>query len=155
MKKLSAQQWLTALERVVLTLWVGGLWAIGYIAAPTLFSELTDNRQLAGSLAGPMFTAVGYIGLVAGFVLFFSSLQTLGKQWRAWILLMMWIIVLVSLFVLQPMMQELKLQGLVPGSEQQARFGMLHGISAMLHLLLSLSGALLVAVGLRPDTKTR
>ena len=41
MRKLSEALWFIAI-----TLWVGGLWAIGYIAAPVLFSSLGD-RQLA------------------------------------------------------------------------------------------------------------
>ena len=38
-------------ERFLLTLWVGGLWIIGYLVTPVLFKTL-DNRQLAGELAG-------------------------------------------------------------------------------------------------------
>ena len=43
-----------ALYSIAITLWVGGLWAIGYLAAPTLFAELSD-RALARQLAGAMF----------------------------------------------------------------------------------------------------
>ena len=60
-------------ERILLTLWVGGLWAIGYIAAPTLFAML-DDRKLAGALAGQMFHIISYIGLVCGTLLFISLL---------------------------------------------------------------------------------
>ena len=38
------------LYSIVITLWVGALWAIGYMAAPTLFHVL-DDRALAGKLA--------------------------------------------------------------------------------------------------------
>ena len=44
-------------ERVLLTLWVGGLWAIGYMVAPALFATLED-RALAGNLAGLMFEII-------------------------------------------------------------------------------------------------
>ncbi|MCH2219440.1 MAG: DUF4149 domain-containing protein [Dechloromonas sp.] len=40
-----------ALYLITIALWVGGLWAIGYIVAPVLFSSLGD-RQLAGMVAG-------------------------------------------------------------------------------------------------------
>ena len=50
------------LQFVAITLWVGGLWAIGYIVAPSLFAHL-DDRALAGMLAGKMFTLMAYIGL--------------------------------------------------------------------------------------------
>ena len=40
-----------ALYAIAITLWIGGLWTIGYIVAPTLFYTLSD-RVLAGALAG-------------------------------------------------------------------------------------------------------
>ncbi len=45
-----------ALCAVALTLWIGGLWVIGYLVAPTLFYTLSD-RALAGSLAGKLLNA--------------------------------------------------------------------------------------------------
>ena len=51
---------LLAGDRILLTLWVGSLWAIGYIAAPTLFATLED-RALAGTLAGAMFVRARYL----------------------------------------------------------------------------------------------
>lgn len=51
-----------ALYLIVITLWAGGIWAIGYIAAPILFSSMGD-RQLAGMVAGKLFALVGWIGL--------------------------------------------------------------------------------------------
>jgi hypothetical protein len=42
-------------------------------------------------------------------------------------------------------MAELKLSGLVAGSESALRFGRLHGISSVLYLLNSILGLLLVA----------
>ena len=38
----------------LLVLWIGGMWAIGYVAAPVLFANLGD-KQLAGMLAGRLF----------------------------------------------------------------------------------------------------
>ena len=40
-----------SLERILLTLWVGSLWVVGFVVAPVLFAEL-DDRALAGSTAG-------------------------------------------------------------------------------------------------------
>ena len=48
------------------------------------------------------------------------------------------------------MMADLKAQGpIVPGSDSAAAFGLLHGISTGIYLLLSLLGLILVALGLR------
>jgi MFS family permease len=148
-----------ATERVVLTAWVGGMWAIGYLAAPVLFNVL-DDRRMAGELAGPMFKIMAIVGLVCGAVLLASALKRHGatwfRTWRVWTLVAMLVLVAISLFVLQPMLQELKEQGLVEGSEQIRRFGMLHGVSWILYLFTSVGGLALVACGLvpRPATST-
>jgi hypothetical protein len=138
-----------ALERVLLTLWIGTMWAIGYIAAPVLFAVL-DERQTAGRLAGEMFHIVNWLGLGCGIVLILMVLKRYGHHWRFWVLLVMVLVVANNQFVLQPMMQALKTEGLTPGSEAAGRFGMLHGISSILYLLTSVLGLVLVALGLRP-----
>src|SRR3569833_2306702 len=45
-------------------LWIGGMWAIGYVAAPVLFANLGD-KQLAGMLAGRLFAVMAWIGIAA------------------------------------------------------------------------------------------
>ena len=57
------------LAQIAITLWVGGMWAIGYLAAPVLFDALPDDRMLAGILAGKMFAWVAYIGMACGIYL--------------------------------------------------------------------------------------
>ena len=65
-------------ERIILTLWVGSLWAIGYLAVPVLFHSL-DSRTLAGELAASMFTLVNGLGLVCGgLLLLFAALSQRG-----------------------------------------------------------------------------
>ncbi|WP_455375648.1 DUF4149 domain-containing protein [Kaarinaea lacus] len=134
-------------ERVLLTLWVGGLWAIGYIAAPTLFSLLED-KTLAGSLAGQMFHIMSYTGLVCGSLLLVSVFQRNRLHWQVWLLLLMLVIVASSEFILQPMMEALKAQGLVEGSPTKKQFGILHGVASSLYLVVSLCGLSLVMFGL-------
>lgn len=140
-------------ERLLMALWVGGLCAIGYIAAPVLFASLED-RQLAGMLAGKLFNIISWAGLAFGTILLSGCIVTAGtkwlKQWRAWLLMVMLLVVIAMLFVIQPMMADLKAQGpIVPGSDLAAAFGRLHGVSSGLYLLMSLSGLVLVACGLR------
>jgi len=131
-------------ERILLTLWVGGMWTVGYIVAPTLFGVL-DDRQLAGFIAGHLFTTMSYIGLVCG------SLLLLGNSYRSgikhktnYILLLMLILIAIGQFILQPMMAELKADGLAAGSVNAANFGKLHGVSSVLFLITSIAGLLLV-----------
>jgi len=54
-----------ALYSLGISIWVGGLLAIGYLAAPILFAQLSD-RTLAGNLAGAMFSAVAWVGIAWG-----------------------------------------------------------------------------------------
>jgi len=142
------------IERPLMALWVGGLCVVGYLVAPVLFATLTDERQLAGMLAGKMFSAISWAGLVIGTVLFVGSVISAGsqwlRQWRCWALTIMLLVVVLMLFVIQPMMADLKAQGaIVKGTELAAAFGKLHGISSGLYLLLSVLGLTLVTVGLR------
>jgi hypothetical protein len=133
-----------ATERLLLTLWVGGMWAIGYIVAPILFNVL-DDRQLAGMIAGHTFTAMSYVGLACGSLLLIGGAYSRGwKHWRHGVLLLMMVIVCVGQFVLQPMMAELKAHGLVEGSAAAATFGKLHGVASVLFLLNSIAGLVLV-----------
>lgn len=135
-------------ERVLLTLWVGALWSIGYIAAPTLFALLED-RQLAGNLAGQMFHIVSYIGLICGSLLLVSMVRNFRLHWRVWLVVMMLVLVICGEFVLQPMMEALKSQGLVEGSPIKKQFGILHGVASSMYLVESLLGLSLVIFGLR------
>ena len=130
-------------ERLVQSIWAGALIAIGYIAVPVLFKSI-DERKLAGEVAGNIFSVLNYVGLVAGVLLLVCGLVLAGKSWfktrRAYALLLMLSVVLISLLVLQPMMQDLKSAGLVFGSEAARQFGQLHGLSSVLYVVLSLLG---------------
>jgi len=52
------------------------------------------------------------------------------------------------------MMQDLKIQGLVKGSEQAILFGQLHGVSSVLYLITSLCGLALVLLRVNPQFST-
>ena len=42
------------LQRIILTFWIGGMWAVGYLVVPVLFQQL-PTPQMAGDLAGTLF----------------------------------------------------------------------------------------------------
>lgn len=140
------------LHWVAVTLWVGGLWAVGYIAAPTLFANLPD-RGLAGALAGKLFTVIAYVGLVCGaYLLSFRLLRFGGKGLRQiffWVALLMVALTAVGQFGIQPIMASLKQQALpaqVMDSVLRDRFASWHGISSGLYLVQSLLGLVLVVL---------
>lgn len=133
------------------TLWVGGLWAIGYLAAPTLFYHL-DDRMLAGALAGRLFTWVALLGMVCGLWLLLYRLSRFGaaalKQGFFWLALAMLLMTLAQYFGIQPVLQQLKDQAMpqdVMQSLFRDRFRTWHGISSIVYLIESLLGLLLVA----------
>ena len=135
-------------ERVLLTLWVGGLWSIGYIVAPALFANLED-RALAGSLAGVLFHIIALVGLACGaLLLLFNQMRASGRRanWRALVLIAMLVLVAVGEFGLAPLIAELRSGGLV----DSARFAQLHGVAALVYLATSVLGLLLVVA--RPET---
>ena len=139
---------LLAGERILLTLWVGGLWAIGYIVAPALFANLED-RALAGSLAGVMFEIIAYVGLLCGgLLLVFNQMRNSRRlNWRALVLLLMLLLIAVGQFYLAPMIAGLRSQGLA----DSVQFGRLHGVAASGYLLTSLLGLVLVIAGPESD----
>lgn len=138
---------LDAVSRILLTLWVGGMWVTGYMAAPVLFTML--ERQMAGSVAGQMFTIMSNIGLLCGSGLLLLGLARSGaayvRSWRGWAVAAMLLLVIVGQFVLQPMMVELRATGLLAGSTEAASFGRLHGMASILFMASSVLGLLLVA----------
>ena len=139
-------RFIPAIERILLTLWVGSLWVVGFIVAPVLFAEL-DDRALAGSLAGVLFTLTSYLGLACGGVLLvLNGFRIKGVNWRMVVIAGMLILVVIGQFVVTPMVAELRLQGLT----ETPRFGQLHGIASTLFLLTSLLGLALV-VARQPD----
>lgn len=141
-------------ERILLTIWIGGMWIVGYVVAPTLFGMI-DERALAGNVAGQLFTIINYIGLFSGGLLALSVLGHHGadvvRQWRFWLLLAMLVIIILSEFILQPIMAELKAAGLEGARAEE--FGQLHGISSMLYVINTLGGLILVVFGLRPSPR--
>lgn len=139
-----------ALYLIAIALWVGGLWAIGYIAAPVLFTSLGD-RQQAGMVAGKLFALVGWIGLgCAAYLIVFTLIRAgtgFFKSAIFWLVLGMGLLAAASQFGLQPLMAQLKADALpreVMESVLRDRFAAWHGISSILYLMQSLLGLWLV-----------
>lgn len=134
-----------------IVLWVGGLWAIGYLAAPMLFYNLED-RTLAGMLAGKMFTAIAWVGIVSASWLLMFRFARFGadalKQGFFWIVLLMLLLTLAGHFGIQPIMAQLK-EAALPKDVMQSlfrdRFSTWHGVSSVVYLIQSLLGLALVA----------
>jgi hypothetical protein len=139
-----------AIYAIALTLWIGGLWAIGCIVAPTLFHTLAD-RTLAGVVAGKLFTLIAYVGTGCAIYLLLFRLVRFGgacfKQGIFWIVLAMLVLILAGEFGVQPILASLRNQAL-PASVMEGvfrdRFMAWHGVASVLYLIESVLGVLLV-----------
>lgn len=137
---------------LLLVLWVGGLWSIGYIAAPTLFAALND-RTLAGSLAGRMFGSMAYVGIVAGAYLIIYWLAEYKlralRETAFWLTLAMLALTLIGHFGIQPILATLRAEAWpaeAMKSMVRSRFAAWHGVASVLYLIQSLCGLALVWV---------
>ena len=149
------RQNLQHLDAVLLTLWVGSLWSIGYLAVPILFQAQPD-KQLAGMLAGEMFRVQSLAGIVCGLYLLGRRGLRAGKvamrQPFFLIIALMLTLTLLITFGIQPLLAQLKAQALPLEVMQSAlanKFALWHGISSILYLLESLLGALAVILFFR------
>jgi hypothetical protein len=138
------------LAGTMLVLWIGGMWAIGYVAAPVLFASLED-KQVAGMLAGNLFEPMAWIGIAAAtYLLIFRIADDRGAAPRSlffWLVVLMLVLTLVGHFGVQPILQSLKDQA-TPHAVMQSvfadRFARWHGISSILYLIQSALGLLAV-----------
>lgn len=147
---------------LALVIWVGGLVALGAIAAPAAFDvaaarHLPDARLVAGALFGEMlrrFTLVCY-GAGAVLLLTLIARRILGPRphrfgWRAGLTLLMLATTAYAGVVVASRIQQLQHEmGVSPSSlpESDARrqeFGRLHGLSTALQLVPLLGGLALL-----------
>ena len=143
--------------QIILTLWIGALWTVG-VTAYILFTTLqaSQDQQLAGVLAGKLFTVVSYLGLFSGFYLLVHHLLRHGtpalKHSFFWAVFFMLILVAFGHFGIQPLLVHLKAQALLSGaingdvmqSMFASRFKTWHGIASLAYVLECLLGFVVV-----------
>lgn len=143
-----------AIERIILTLWVGGLWVTGLLLAPVLFASFP--RVYAGDIAGRLFTAMSFMGMAcAAVLLVFAVIRCRTRAWHDWralLLAAMLAITVTGEFVLAARMRLIRQAVMqhAPESSLRSEFGMLHGISNGLYLVTAALGLVLVVGGVRP-----
>jgi hypothetical protein len=147
---------------LALVIWVGGLLALGAIAAPSIFDVL-DARQIAGGrvLAGALFGEilrrfhiVSYAagGLLLGTILLRRVLGPPPRRfaWRAGLATLMLAASAYSGLVVSGRIGELQRDiggspsALPEGDARRVQFGRLHGLSTALQLVPLLGGLMLI-----------
>lgn len=141
---------LTLARTLLVTLWAGSLWTVGYLAAPLFFATLPD-RSLAGTIAGTLFRAEAWLSLACGIlllVIFRADTHLSSRRTCTRIVIGMLLCVLVGYFALQPFMAEIRSaaanNGGVMDENLRARFGMLHGVASIIYFLQSALAVALV-----------
>ena len=136
---------MSRLAAVVLTLWAGSLWTICAIATPAAFAVL--ERHAAGQLAGTLFQIATWLGAVCALLLFAAAFVHKPLATRltpAWLVAATAAAPLLSELVLSPMMAAAR------AANDMSRFGMLHGLAAVLFVAAALGALLLVLRFNRP-----
>ena len=140
---------------LIVTLWVGSLWAIGYLAAPTLFATLYD-RVLAGTVAGSLFRTEAWVSVTCALLLlglraWQNRRQAHVSNAETRIIMAMLGCTVIGYFCLQPFMAALREAAGPAGigaasavSDISHQFAMLHGLSMVFYLANSLLGAVLM-----------
>jgi hypothetical protein len=147
---------LTRVRLLIATFWVGTLWAVGFVVAPTLFSTLSD-RALAGTIAGSLFNIVAWLSLFCAAALLALLFQA-GRDTQArptkinyYLIAGMVTCTLIGYFALQPQMAELRLvlhsvadSNIAALADARKQFGILHAVSTGFYIVQSLLGAALI-----------
>jgi predicted cobalt transporter CbtA len=137
------------LTLIIITLWVGALWATGFNVY--VLNGALQDRQLFGSVAGQLFTIVSYIGMASGFYLLIQRLLDYStgalKQSFFWAVFAMLLLVLAGHFGIQPILAQLKADAMPSGVMDgifAERFGKWHGVASVAYVVECLLGFVLV-----------
>ncbi len=141
-----------AVVRLALAMMLGLIVVSGYVVTPLLFAKLATSAE-AGRLAGELFHLVniGVLILAAAVAGFWIRIKEPGRL--NWIMLAAVVLLLVlNEFILFPQLAELKAQTgpidqLAADDVRRGEFGILHGASAIVHLLAAVVSAILVMLG--------
>jgi hypothetical protein len=147
---------------LALVVWIGGLVALGGIAAPSIFDviaqrQVADGRLLSGALFGEMLRRFTIVSYAAGGVLLLSLVirRILGPRphrfaWRAGIAAVMLAATAYGSIAVASRIAGLQREiGVAPsslpeGDPRRVAFGRLHGLSTALQLVPLLGGLMLI-----------
>jgi hypothetical protein len=135
---------------LIATLWVGSLWTIGYIVAPTLFTTLFD-KALGGTIAGNLFRIEAWLSVGCAIILaiLLAPYNADNHEKIRQLRLIAWMLICTAFgyFALHPFMASLRSAAGSAGvmaSDAKIQFGILHGVSSLFYLIESLLGVVLI-----------
>jgi hypothetical protein len=143
---------------VVLSIWVGGLAVLGFVAAPVIFATLqahdpSGGRALAGVVFGAVFARFQFWAWILGglLILMLGARALLGPRprrlgWRLWAVTAMIALGLVTALAIAPRIDRIRqdvtgaVADLPDTDPRKAEFGRLHGLSNVIMLVTLLGG---------------
>lgn len=139
---------------LIATFWVGSVWAVGFVVAPTLFSTLSD-RALAGTIAGSLFRVVAWLSIFSAAALLALLYQAARSEQQKPSKTVFYMIAgmvgctLIGYFGVQPYIAELRLvlhsvTDATLLADARKQFGIMHGVSTGIYVVQSLFGAALI-----------
>ena len=152
---------------LVLALWVGGLAALGGVAAPALFDALgardpANGAGTAGWLFGLVFRRFQHVSWWLGglLILLLGARAALGPRprrlaVRVWVVALMLAMSLTSALVLAPRIEAIRTEAngavhsMPDGDARRTEFGRLHAVANILMLITLAAGAGLIWAELR------
>jgi len=147
-----------SLHWLAVTVWIGALWTIGLLVAPTLFQFVPD-RVLFGSLMARLFTYTALLGIGCGAYLLLFRLVRFGnhclRQAFFWVTLAMLVLTLVGQFGVHPILDALRQQAFpkqVAETLLRDRFAAWHGVASVLYVVQCALGLALVLLQPRAPT---
>lgn len=158
---------LRLLSLVVLAVWIGGLAALGGVAAPTLFSTLEGldpaaGRETAGLVFGAVFVRFQQLAWILGLLLMalLGLRAAIGPRprrlgWRLWITAAMLAISLVAGLYIAPRIDAIRdsaggpIEALADDDARRGELSRLHGTSTGLMIVTMLAGVWLMWIELR------
>jgi Domain of unknown function (DUF4149) len=143
------------LQALAVTVWVGVLWSVGLMVAPTLFQFVAD-RVLAGSIAARLFTYTALVGMGCASYLLLFRLARFGshafRQAFFWVALAMLALTLVGQFGVRPIVEAVRQQALaaqVVEGVLRDRFATWHGVASVLYVAECVLGLVLTLLHTR------
>jgi hypothetical protein len=141
---------LSGARQLVAALWAGSLWAIGYLAAPAVFSSV--DSTLAGAVVGKLLTREAWLSMACAVLLLAlvrlaPDLDAKRRRLLNMLVLAMLALTLVNYFGLQPLMAQLREAagaGGVRASPHWTQFAILHGVAQLVYVIESVLAAVLV-----------
>lgn len=122
-------------EKILLMLWVGGHWMIGFLAVPMIRSVLAEPAfdEARASLLQQLFTMVNLLGL--GTTVLMLMLTTLRLGWRHWRNLL-----IVAAFALCLFLQIWVYPTMYAAESGSDIFNQMHGTSMTVYLIIGVLG---------------